>query len=197
MPRPALISPEKLADAAVAIVVESGLDAVSIRTVAARAGVSPGAVQHHFASKDDLLLAAYRRAIERFTARAAQLADPGEQPLAYVRALLRELLPLDQGREAEVRVAIAFTARAVHNPRLAALYADGYQALVDAVTAAISRAAERGEAAPGIDPAGEAVRAVALADGLAWQSLGAPARLQPAAAARILEAHLSATIAGP
>jgi TetR/AcrR family transcriptional regulator, transcriptional repressor of bet genes len=196
MARPALISREDLADAVVAIVVESGLDAVSIRTVASRAGVSPGAVQHHFASKDDLLLAAYGRAIDGFTARAAGLPDPREQPLPYVRELLLQLLPLDNRREAELRVAIAFTARSVHNPRLAALYAEGYEALVDAVAKALAGAVERGEVPGGIEPRREAARAVALADGLAWHSLGAPARLSPAEAAKLLEAHLSATLGG-
>jgi AcrR family transcriptional regulator len=195
MARPALISREELADAVVAIVVESGLDAVSIRTVASGAGVSPGAVQHHFVSKDDLLLAAYQRAIDHFTARAAHLPDPREQPLPYVRALLLELLPLDPRREAELRVAIAFTARSVHNPRLAALYADGYQALVDAVADALSHAIQRGDLDDAVDPRREAARAVALADGLAWHSLGAPGRLSPADAAKVLEAHLSATLA--
>jgi len=196
MARPALISREALADAAVAIVVESGLDAVSIRTVAARASVSPGAVQHHFASKDDLLLAAYGRAIETFAERASELPDRREHPLPYIRALLRELLPLDDRREAELRVAIAFTARSVHNPRLAELYGEGYQALIGAVAEAISHAVESGEVGARVDPGLEAARAVAVADGLAWHSLGAPALLHPADAAEVLEAHLSAALAG-
>src|SRR5687768_4234190 len=119
MPRPPQISSDDLTDALIRVVVEQGLDAVSIRTVAREAGVSIGTVQYHFATKDDLLLAAYVRAIDQVVARAAALPD---EPAAYVRALLRELLPLDEQREAELRVALAFTARSVHNPRLAELY---------------------------------------------------------------------------
>ena len=174
MPRPPQISSDDLTDALIRVVVDRGLDAVSIRTVAQEAGVSIGAVQHYFATKDDLLLAAYTRAIDQVVARARDL--PAE-PDAYVRALLRELLPLDPQREAELRVALAFTARSVHSPRLAELYEAGYRALVDAVAAVLGAEA--------------AIEAVAVADGLAWHALCAPGVLSPDTAAAVLEAYLT------
>ena len=70
MPRPALTSRDDLTDALIRVVVAAGLDAVSIRTVAREAGVSIGTVQYHFATKDDLLLAAYQRAIDQVALRA-------------------------------------------------------------------------------------------------------------------------------
>jgi AcrR family transcriptional regulator len=162
------------------VVAERGLDAVSIRTVAREAGVSIGAVQHHFPTKDDLLLAAYARAIDRVVARAAGLPS---EPAAYVRALLRELLPLDAEREAELRVALAFTARSVHSLRLAELYEHGYRALVDAVAGAL-------EALGLADPRRAATQAVAVADGLAWHALCAPSLLSSGEAAVALDAYL-------
>ena len=180
MPRPPSISPDDLTDALIRVVVDAGLEAVSIRTVAREAGVSIGTVQHHFATKDDLLLAAYARAIDQVVARAATLP---EEPAAYVRALLRELLPLDEQREAELRVALAFTARSVYSPRLAELYEAGYRALVDAVAGALERI--------GIgDPRRAATEAVAVADGLAWHALCAPHVLSAESAADVLDAYL-------
>jgi AcrR family transcriptional regulator len=174
VPRPPQISADDVTDALIRVVVERGLDAVSIREVAREAGVSIGAVQHYFATKDDLLYAAYARAIDQVVARAATLpAEPG----AYVRALLRELLPLDAQREAELRVALAFTARSVNSPRLAELYEAGYRALVDAVAEVLGR--------------GAATEAVAVADGLAWHALCAPSALSPDAAAAALDAYLT------
>ena len=102
-----------------------GLDAVSIRAVARAAGVSIGTVQYHFATKDDLLLAAYERAIDQVTARARAVAAEDPDPATYIRSLLRELLPLDDRREAELRVALAFSARSVYSPRLTELYTAG------------------------------------------------------------------------
>jgi AcrR family transcriptional regulator len=189
MPRRALSSPADLPDAVIRVVAGSGLQAVSIRAVAREAGVSVGAVQHHFATKDDLLLAAYGRAIDQVVARARALPDPHTHPAEYVRALLRELLPLDARREAELRVALAFSARSIHEPRLAVLYVEGYRALVEAVTDALRRAA------PDLDARQEGIRAVALADGLAWHALCASEALRACDAAAILDAHLTRLLA--
>ncbi len=144
-----------------------------------------GAVQYHFATKDDLLLAAYERAIDRVALRAQEIAATTSDPGGYVRLLLRELLPLDERREAELRVALAFSARSLHSPRLAAVYAEAYSALVDAVAGALA------EANPALDARREAVQAVALADGLAWHAGCAPNVLTPDAALAVLEAHLT------
>ena len=80
MGRPPTISREDIAAALIRVVAEQGLDAVSIRTVAREAGVSIGSVQYHFATKDDLLLGAYERAIDNVVARAALFPDPEEHP---------------------------------------------------------------------------------------------------------------------
>ncbi|OAA29261.1 transcriptional regulator [Frankia sp. EI5c] len=190
MPRPATTSADALLDALVDVVVDRGLDAVSVRTVATAAGVSIGAVQYHFATKDELLLAAYRRTIDQFTARALTLADHAPTPGAYIRALLAELLPLDDARDAELRVALAFTARSPHSPRLAGLYTAGYQALVSAVAHALDQAVRSGDAAADVDPHRDAITAVAVTDGLAWHALCAPDALTRDDTLTALHAHL-------
>ncbi len=184
------MSPDDLTDALMRVVAEHGLDAVSIRTVAREAGVSIGAVQYHFATKDELLLAAYSRAIDQVAIRATEIAARGAGPAAYVRALLRELLPLDQRRDTELRVAVAFTARSVYSPRLTELYTEGYRALIDAISAALDHAVALGIAAAGVDPRPDAIRAVAVADGLAWHRLCAPSVLTAEDALAALDAHL-------
>jgi TetR/AcrR family transcriptional repressor of bet genes len=194
--RPPTISPDHLTDALMRVVAQRGLDAVSVRTVAAEAGVSIGAVQYHFATKDELLLAAYRRAIDQVTARARRIAAEGVGPADYVRALLRELLPLDARREAELRVALAFTARSVFSAPLTALYTSGYRALVDAVAAALELAVAQGAASPGVEPKRDAIQAVAVADGLAWHLLCAPDVLSGADTLAALDAHLDRIVPG-
>ena len=81
-------------------------------------------------TKDDLLLAAYERAIDQVSLRWRPVAEQDPAPATYIRSLLRELLPLDDRREAELRVALAFSARSVYSPRLTELYTEGYRALV-------------------------------------------------------------------
>lgn len=72
-----------LVEASIALIAEEGVSALSLRSVARRVGVSHAAPQHHFASKDDLLVAvaeegfvALRRVLERA---AARHEDPFER----------------------------------------------------------------------------------------------------------------------
>lgn len=185
------MSAATLVEALIAVVVQQGLDAVSIRTVAREAGVSIGTVQYYFATKDDLLLAAYRHVIDEVTERAREIGALDPPPAEYVRALLFELLPLDDRRRATLQVTIAFTARSVHRPRLTELYTEGYRALTDAIADALHRAGQAGAAA---DREGAARQAVALADGLGWHMLCAPAALTASAAVAALDAHLAALL---
>ena len=64
----------RLLDAAVDVLRVRGYAGLRTAEVAAKAGVSPGALTHHFASKDELILAAlehvFRQAAERGTRRA-------------------------------------------------------------------------------------------------------------------------------
>jgi TetR/AcrR family transcriptional regulator, transcriptional repressor of bet genes len=48
-------------------IVELGIQGTSVRAVAARAGVSNGLIRHHFASKENLIVEAYRRTIRLIT----------------------------------------------------------------------------------------------------------------------------------
>jgi AcrR family transcriptional regulator len=189
VPRPPRIAEADLTDALVRVVAERGLDAVSVRAVARAAGVSAGAVQYYFPTKDALLQAAYRRVIDRVTERVTALL-PAASARDFVRALLLELLPLDAEREAELRVGLAFSARSVVSPPLAELYAEGHRALVEALEGALRLAVAQGEAPPGIDARREAVTAAALADGLAWHLLCAPGALTAQEVVCALDAHL-------
>lgn len=85
--RPALL------DAAEELLVEGGVEALSWREIARRAGVSPGAPYHHFADKAALLTALSQRHLEElhrlFQAAIAEHHDPLEQlrelGMVYVR----------------------------------------------------------------------------------------------------------------
>lgn len=82
---------EALVAAAVELVEEQGLEAVSVRAVARRAGVSPGAPFRHFATKTALMTAVAEQAIERLAAAVeAEVATLGPaDPLAMLRAMGR------------------------------------------------------------------------------------------------------------
>lgn len=78
-----------LVEAALQLVSEGGMDAVSVREAARRAGVSPGAPFRHFPSRDALMQAVAEEAQRRFRAEieAALAASPPGDPLGRFRAL--------------------------------------------------------------------------------------------------------------
>jgi AcrR family transcriptional regulator len=114
---------------------ERGLEHVSVREVAAGAGVSIGTVQHYFPTKEQMLTGAFEEVVRRVHARVASVTL-GPDVHANLSAVLRELLPLDERRGVEARVQLAFALRAATAPALAEIQrgvlADIHQALAGA-----------------------------------------------------------------
>lgn len=107
------------------IIARGGFAAATMREIAAEAGFANGGLKHYFASKDELLVAAFQRTFYRINERAA-LATGEKAGLAAIRALCMEMLPLDRERQVESRVAVAFWDRAASNPVLMKVHADSH-----------------------------------------------------------------------
>ncbi|MEU3698134.1 TetR family transcriptional regulator [Streptomyces griseoviridis] len=153
---------QRIIDAAIRVVGRAGIAGLSHRTVAAEADVPLGSTTYHFATLDDLLVAALRQANEGFAevlAAHPALADPAVDLPAALARVLGEWLAGDRtGVELEYELYLAALRRPALRP-VAAEWADG-------VTALLSRR---------VDPVtGRAL--VALLDGICLQVLltGAP-----------------------
>ena len=81
------------------IVARDGVDAITVRRVAAETGMSTSVVSHYFADKDDLLQLAFHLVVERARRRTAEAPLGGRS-----RALLVTGLPLDDDRRTEARI---------------------------------------------------------------------------------------------
>ncbi|NLU83496.1 TetR/AcrR family transcriptional regulator [Rhodococcus sp. HNM0569] len=127
-------SPEQLATAVFDVAAEQGLDNASVREVAKRAGVSIGAVQHHFATKDAMLDYTLRGLLDRLLHHVADLPDDTDARTGLT-ALLGELLPLDERRTREAHVRTAFAVRAVTSVSLAEIRRGAMFALRSRVSA--------------------------------------------------------------
>jgi AcrR family transcriptional regulator len=159
---------QRIADAVRRLVAAHGLGDVSLRHVADEAGVSMGQVQHYFATKDEMLLFAFRALAERVEARIGAAAPSvGESPSEkqVLAALLREMLPISEQAQAEAPVWIAFLARAVIAPELAASVQDGGE-LHRFVAERIRSARHADNASPDVDAQTEARSLLALVDGM-------------------------------
>ena len=81
----------RLAAAAYATIAEGGLTALTMRSVAAAAGASPGALLHHFPDKQALIIAAIAHALTLAREDSAVwLEARSETPEALLRAMLAE-----------------------------------------------------------------------------------------------------------
>lgn len=147
------------------VVARDGFDVLSVRTVAREAGLSGGAVQYHYATRAQLLLAAFAHTVQTITGRLASIDAEG--PVAVVLGrLCREALPLDAQRHRECVVWAALSAAAASHPELAAEHAKALRALTEVFVSAISAAGAVGELDSAVDPPVAAAVLVAVLDGL-------------------------------
>ncbi|MFI5733610.1 TetR/AcrR family transcriptional regulator [Kribbella sp. NPDC051587] len=114
-----------IVEAVLDLVDTSGVDQVTVRRVADRAGVSLGRVQHYFSTKDELLGAAFA-AINELGARRVQERAGGDDVL---RAVLLVLIPRTEEDRRLVRIQQAFETYALTSPELGAQVTQGYSDL--------------------------------------------------------------------
>lgn len=160
------------------LVLREGVEAASVRRVAAEAGWSTGSLRHYFETQSELLAFAMELVVQRVTARVAALPrDP--DPRALATGLLHEVLPLDPERHAEMQVWLAFTARSFVEPGLRALRDRAHTGLRSLCLGAV-------ELLGAPSPEREAERLHALIDGLALHAVLDPATTTPARQVELL-----------
>ena len=98
---------QRVIDAAMALGLDGGYDAVQMRDVAARADVAMGTVYRYFTSKDHLLAAALVYWVEQLAVRIEQHPPPGDLPADRVLDVLDRALRA-MGRQPRL-VAAVFT----------------------------------------------------------------------------------------
>lgn len=158
----------RVAEAIHRIAAREGLEGASVRVVAAEAGLSVGAVQREFATKDELLHFALRSSIDEVFARFGRFRV-GPEGLTFaegLRQVFLDLLPTDERRRAQARIWAAFYARAAVDPTFAEVLAELDAQAREYLRKALEYARDQGELAPGRDPAALAELLLVLVDGL-------------------------------
>jgi AcrR family transcriptional regulator len=187
----------QIADALSRVAASRGLHDVGLREVASEAGISLGALQHYFASKDEMLVFTLefvgQEASRRVQARLAAFAGP-PTPEAVIRETLAEMLPLSPESRTGLLVHVAYLARAVHNERLRAVTTDGIWPLRDLIAEMLRRAAEAGQLARDCNPVSEAMKLICLAEGISNYVL--LETLTAAEGRQLVDAHLAGLFRG-
>jgi AcrR family transcriptional regulator len=170
-----------IADALMRVAADQGLEAVSLRHVAAEAGVSPGMVQHYFRTRDEMMAFALAVVRDRNQIRVTEaVARLGDNPSArlLLRTMIATLLPLDEHTRNDGRVALAFLAYTAVRPAAASTLREETAQMISFI-ASILPSLNANEAAAGL---------LALMEGLGVYLLGGHYTAEQALSA--LDAHL-------
>ena len=187
---------EHIGDAVLHLIATRGLEAASLRNVAAEARVSMGAVQHYFTTKQDMIAFALRYNYERSTRRIPKLIADAPGPLATrdaLRIVLIDLLCLDGESREGARLGAAILAGAMYDEQIAETARTAYRGVFGFLAQHLAAAGERGELAPGTDPSRAALYLHAVVEGLRWPTLLGVTT--PEQATAILDNHLDQLLA--
>lgn len=189
--------PAEIVQAALAVFAEKGFAAAKLDEIAARAGVSKGALYLYFETKEDLFRAVVTQGVapNLAPAKALAAAHPGPFP-DLVRTLAGRIAQIVQ--ETEVGgVAKMVIGEARNFPELARVWHDELagEALAT-VAGAIAAAQDRGEVRPG-DPRVYAVQLIApLLVGVLWRETFVPVGAPAFDIAAIMRQHVETMLRG-
>ncbi|MGH3502916.1 MAG: TetR/AcrR family transcriptional regulator [Nocardioidaceae bacterium] len=172
------------------VLAREGFGALSVRSVASAAGVSPAQVQYYFRTRAELVSAAFERASEEFLAGLAAHGS-AEPSLDRLRMLLWQWLPLDGDRADRARVWLAYAASAATDDRLAAAAAQLDADLRGWFTTEFESLTGTGQVNSAVPAPIRAAQVLALLDGLTVQALTLPLDQRLTLAAQTLDPWLA------
>jgi len=157
----------EIATAVLRLVTTRGVEAASLRAVASEAGVSMGAVQHYFTTKDEMLHFALAYGNTLLAERATRLMAEQKPttPRETFRLLCTLLLPLDEDSRAGARLWAGLISRGCVDEPTRKLAALAYANLTGFVVRQFS------DALPDADAAQPARHLVSVIEGLRWPVL--------------------------
>jgi AcrR family transcriptional regulator len=158
----------QIAEAVWRIASARGLEDVSLRKVAAEAGVSLRLVQYYFGTRDDLLLGALEilNADAGKGIRAGIGPEEDATPREVLRALLVGMLPVGDERRTRYLVHLAYFVRSLSDPGLASAFSAAPPELERLTADLLAGGRDRGEVAPDLDLLPEAELLLSSVDGL-------------------------------
>ena len=175
----------EIAQAVWAVIAERGIEGVTLRCVAAEAGVSVGRIQHYHASREELIRDSCRELLKAATQRFEAAGDA--TPVERLRRLILGRIPTTPEFAIGTSIWLAYEAKSVDDPVIAELVQRGHAGGVQEAAALLS---ECGVA----DASAVALRLMATAEGLAIRVL--VGGLEPRGATELLENLIAEALPG-
>lgn len=160
----------EVANAVLRVVERSGLSSVTLREVAAESGWSTGVLNHYFEDKRHLMHEALMEISRQAGHNLIEASASKRSPVAKLRALLEEMLPLDERRMALCQVFSYFYGEGATGGRTAEELASAYRFWRRHVEEALIAGQANGSIRRDVDPKLVAQMLVSIADGLGLQA---------------------------
>ncbi|PSL00050.1 TetR family transcriptional regulator [Murinocardiopsis flavida] len=171
------------------VVLSDGVEAASVRTVAAEAGYSAASLRYYFPTQDELLDYTWQMVLDRALARVGALALPAV-PVEAALLVSEQSVPMDAERAAEAQLWFSVAAVARTNERLRARLEEVHATLRDGCIRIVAGLQQVGACHPDRDPTAEGIRLHALIDGLAFHGATLPGVYTPAQMRAMLRSQL-------
>lgn len=169
---------EKFIGAAMRLIASKGLEGVTMRAVAAEAGLSYGSLFHYFDSKDDLLMHAVRYSTSAQTRRVNEYSSQYSGLKALEHLLCDDVIINESSRDAWMVWMTFLYKAAVHKP-FAEMNTELIAGWLDRIAALLTEALASGEISSSIDVKKEAMATWAFSAGIGQIGLLQPDALPP------------------
>ena len=156
---------QKFIEAAMRLIAREGLEGVTMRAVAAEAGLSYGSLFHYFDSKDALLMHAVRYSTSAQTARVNEYSSRHSGLTALEHLLCDDVIVNDSSRDAWM-VWMTFLYRAALHEPFARMNAELIDGWLNRIAGLLREAQDAGEISAAVDVEAEAMATWAFSAGL-------------------------------
>ena len=190
---------QELIDATIECLKRYGHEGLSMRAIAAQAGVSLGLINHHFPNKDELVAAAYRH-FNSVLVDGLKAAVPNApaSPRARLQAFLRASFSRPNLDPETLAVWVVFWGMYRHSPLIQGVHRESYQGYVQLLKDMLAQLLKAaGPRAPAVDLRLAAIGLTALLDGLWLEWCLEPASFRPAEAIALCEAWVDNLLRRP
>lgn len=178
------------------IIARQGFQSTTMREISTEMGLTHGALNHYFASKDDLLLASYEYVFDRTNKRIeARLGN--RRGLEALQAMAEEMMPLGDEQRLEARVVLPFWERCVTSERFAAVHGEGMEGLTSQFVRFLEEAVVLGEATQNLDVPKTARTLLGLISGMQVLAVLTSSDYPPRVLKQMLEDFLDDCVAHP
>lgn len=180
---------EKFAEATMRLIARHGLEGVTMRAVAAEAGLSYGSLFHYFESKDELLMQAVRHSMGQQTRRVNEYTDQYSGLEALEHLLCDDAITNESSRGAWM-VWMTFQYKVALQSSFAEMHAELVNGWLARIAVCLEQAQRRGDIRAGLDTDLEAMAAWAFSAGVGQMGLLHPESLPPEMQKELITGYL-------